>query len=63
MARIAEHHFVDDKCQYCGVSSSEAQRLCEFRDAPPRAVPVSVFTDLGSIGDRLKEILREEQRT
>lgn len=63
MDRIAEHVFVDEKCQYCGVSSNEAEKMCNFRDAPPRAVPESIFANLAQIGERLKEILNEEKRT
>lgn len=61
--RIAEHSFPEvGPCVHCGVDQAEREKSCIFRDAPPRAVPVSVFHDLGEIGIRMRAIKAEEGR-
>jgi len=59
---IREHVFnntpASDKCTVpgCGVSYAEReQRACMPKEVP-RPVPVSVFADLGAIGDRRREL-------
>lgn len=62
--RINTHAFESGVCTFCKClrDSPESAKSCDWRDAPPRPVPVSVFADLGSIGDRLKEIVQKEGR-
>jgi len=64
---VTEHEgngaVVDEKCRHCGVAkTSWDAQSCHTRyiEPMPRAVPQSVFADLGAIGDRLAEIRREE---
>lgn len=60
--RIAQHFFSEGKCVHCERPESEKEHSCVYRDPPPRAVPVSIFSDLGAIGDRMKEIQAQEAR-
>jgi hypothetical protein len=62
---VREHDFVDDVCRWCGGWRSEFfTRLltCVPRwvETPPRSTPTSVFNDLASIGERMREIQAEE---
>lgn len=62
MNRIAEHVWQDGACIHCKISPEDSARLCVYRDAPPRAVPESIFANLGAIGDELARIRKEEGR-
>ena len=62
---IREHDFIDGVCRWCGGRQSKhmAKLLtCVPRhaEATQRSVPRSIFTDLGAIGDRMREIQAEE---
>ena len=62
---VREHDFIDGICRWCGGHSSEfltALLTCVPRwvEARPRSTPTSVFKDLASIGDRMREIQAEE---
>jgi hypothetical protein len=62
---VREHDFVDSICRWCGGRQSEFfTRLltCVPRwvEPPPRSTPTSIFNDLTSIGDRMREIQAEE---
>lgn len=62
---VREHDFIDDVCRWCGGRRTEflirlltcVPRWVEKR---PRSTPSSVFTDLTSIGERMREIQAEE---
>ena len=63
---VREHDFVDGVCRWCGGRRSEflgALLTCIPRwvEAPPRSTPPSIFKDLASIGDRMREIQAEER--
>jgi hypothetical protein len=62
---VREHDFVDDVCRWCGGRRSEFLThllTCVPRwvEPPPRSTPASVFNDLASIGERMREIQAEE---
>jgi hypothetical protein len=62
---VREHDFVDEICRWCGGRRSEFfTRLltCVPRwvEPSPRSTPTSVFNDLTSIGERMREIQAEE---
>jgi hypothetical protein len=64
MTQIRQHDYVDGVCQHCGDKETDnkgehAERLCVSRETP-RSIPVSIFANLGEIGNRLKEIRAEE---
>jgi hypothetical protein len=61
---IRDHDFVDGVCRWCGGRRSEfltASLTCVPRwvEKPPRSTPASIFNDLASIGDRMREIQAE----
>jgi hypothetical protein len=61
---IREHDFIDGVCRWCGTRHNLLRLLtCVPRwvERRPRSMPTSVFTDLASIGDRMREIRAEEQ--
>ena len=63
---VREHDFVDGTCRWCGGRSSEfltATLTCVPRrvEQRPRSTPTSIFNDLASIGERMREIQVEEQ--
>ena len=62
---VREHDFADGMCRWCGGHNSEfLTRLLtcvpSWIEAPPRSTPASIFSDLGSIGERMREIRGEE---
>jgi hypothetical protein len=62
---VREHDFVDGVCRWCGGRRSEfltALLTCVPRwvEKPARSTPASIFNDLASIGDRMREIQAEE---
>jgi hypothetical protein len=62
---VREHDFVDGVCCWCGGCRSEfltARLTCVPRwvDKPPRSTPASIFKNLASIGERMREIQAEE---
>jgi len=62
---VREHEFIDGVCLWCGGRRSEFLThllTCVPRqvEKPPRSTPSSVFDDLASIGERMREIRAEE---
>jgi hypothetical protein len=62
---VREHDFDEGVCRWCGGRRSEfltALLTCVPRwvEKPPRSTPVSIFSDLASIGDRMRAIQAEE---
>jgi len=62
---VREHDFVDGVCHWCGGRQSNLAAnlltcIPRHAEATPRSVPVSIFSDLGSIGDRMREIQAQE---
>ena len=63
---VREHNFADGVCRWCGGRSSEfLTRLLTcvprwIEEQPPRPTPTSIFNDLASIGERMREIRGEE---
>lgn len=63
---VREHDFVDGVCRWCGGRRSEhltALLTCVPRwiEKQPRSTPTSIFNDLASIGERMREIQVQEQ--
>jgi hypothetical protein len=62
---VREHDFIDGVCRWCGGRDSEflirlltcVPRWVEQR---PRSTPTSIFNDLASVGERMREIQAEE---
>lgn len=64
---VRDHDFVEGMCRWCGGRSSEfLTRLltCVPRwiEMPARSTPASIFNDLTTIGERMREIQAEETR-
>jgi hypothetical protein len=62
---VREHDFDDGVCRWCGGRRSEfhtALLTCVPRwvEKPSRSTLASIFNDLASIGDRMREIQAEE---
>lgn len=55
--RIAVHEFVDGKCTHC--EQDDPDRMCKYRDAPPRAVPPSGVDAYDFIRQRVAELAKE----
>jgi hypothetical protein len=63
---IRDHDFVDGTCRWCGGRSSEfltRSLTCVPRwiETPASSTPTSIFSDLGAIGQRMRQIQAEEQ--
>ena len=61
---LREHDFIDGVCRWCGARHNLLRLLtCVPRwvEKRPRRALTSVFIDLASIGERMREIQAEEQ--
>lgn len=64
MTVIREHVYASGKCLHCGdleAQNIDTGRACVGREVP-RSVPESIFNKPWEIGERLKEIAKEENR-
>ena len=62
---LREHDFIDGVCRWCGARHNLLRLLtCVPRwvEKRPRSTPTSVFADLASIGERMREMQAGERR-